>query len=244
MYSRGVPSRRQHGPAAVRMCVVCVLVAWATAGCQGGGALRLASTPTGSRAVSSEPKREEAGSLSDRSRDDWANVGPIGGKLDPMGQITRVTVHHSGTTNDLVTESEIIDYLRRVRTSQCRSKSDHGLGAGDLSYHFVIDRKGVTWEGRSLRYQGAHAGNSVANRGNVGICLLGNFNVQYPNDAQVTALRELLVKLRGRYGLSDRDIYTHREIRAYYKLSGTECPGTHLQSTVETMRLGLRAGAK
>lgn len=219
-----------------------LLLSLAVIGCQSEQTVILDSTPTESAASSRSSKPPRRGNLADRSRSAWASVAPMTGRLDPMGQITRITIHHSGEVNDLSSNMDIISHLRRVQSSQCRTKSSGGLGAGDLAYHFVIDRNGVTWEGRSLRYQGAHAGNSTANRGNVGICVLGNFNVQYPNARQKKNLRELLTRLMKRYELSDRDIYTHREIRAYYGLSATECPGTHLQSAVDAMRHGFRVG--
>jgi N-acetyl-anhydromuramyl-L-alanine amidase AmpD len=153
-----------------------------------------------------------------------------------MGKVTRITVHHSGEVNDMNSEQEIITHLRNVQASQCRTKAAGGLGAGDLAYHFIIDRNGETWEGRSLDYQGAHAGNSLANRGNIGVCVLGSFNVQYPNERQKDSLKALLRRLTQRYGLTEREIYTHREIRAYYGLAATECPGSHLQSVVDAMR--------
>lgn len=214
------------------------------AGCESDKVLVLDSTPTGStarRVVSRGGTSSSSGSsgvLTEHSRGDWARVAPIADRLDPMGKVTRITVHHSGEFNDMDSETEVIAHLRAVQSSQCRSKAAGGLGAGDLAYHFIIDRNGDTWEGRSLSYQGAHAGNSTANRGNIGICVLGNFNVQYPNERQKQSLKELLSRLTERYGLSSSDIYTHREIRAYYGLAGTECPGTHLQSVVDSTRRG------
>ena len=227
-----------------RWAGLCLLLSLAVVGCQSGQVVILDSTPPESPVSSRIPKTPHRGSLADRSRNTWAEVAPMTGRLDPMGQITRITVHHSGEVNDLSSDMDIISHLRRVQSNQCKTKASGGLGAGDLAYHFVIDRNGVTWEGRSLRYQGAHAGNSTANRGNVGICVLGNFNVQYPNARQRSNLRELLVKLTKRYALSDRDIYTHCEIRAYYGLSATECPGIHLQSAVDAMRHGFRVGPR
>ena len=177
-----------------------------------------------------------SGDLAEHSRRDWASVAPIASLLDPMGMVTRITVHHSGEVNEMNSEEDIIAYLRCVQSSQCRTKASGGLGAGDLAYHFIIDRNGDTWEGRSLRYQGAHAGNSTANKGNIGICVLGNFDVQYPNERQKQSLKDLLNRLTERYGLTSAEVYTHREIKAYYGLPTTECPGSHLQVVVDSWR--------
>ena len=217
------------------------------AGCYSDKPLVLQSTPA-DRAISPAKAYNvvnpaKGGDLADHSRRDWARVAPISDRLDPMGPVTRITVHHSGDFNDMNSEEQIVAHLQAVQSSQCRPKSAGGLGAGDLAYHFIIDRKGDIWEGRSLNYQGAHAGNSAANKGNIGICVLGNFDVQYPNDRQKQSLKALLVRLMDRYGLANTDIYTHREIRADYGLAGTDCPGTHLQPVVDSLRRGSLGGS-
>ncbi len=213
------------------------------AGCQQDQALILDSTPR-TRTPETTAGRTSAGSdnFAEHKRTDWATTAPIAGRLDPMGEVTRITVHHSGEVNELNSEADIVAHLRGIQTSQCRSKASGGLGAGDVAYHFIIDRNGEVWEGRSLRYQGAHAGNSTANRGNIGICVLGNFNVQYPSPHQQESLKELLERLMTSYNLDANNIYTHREIRAYYGLSATECPGRNLQSVTETVRQGFTGG--
>ena len=222
----------------------CALLTVLLAGCQHDQVVRLDSTRPGRTTYVSRdvaPARTSRGTdLAVHSRRDWATVAPISMRLDPMGKVTRITVHHSGELNEMNSDNQVIEYLRNVQSSQSRPKASGGLGAGDLAYHFIIDRNGVTWEGRSLNYQGAHAGNSDANRGNIGICVLGNFDVQYPNDRQKESLKTLLGRLMDRYSLSGSDIYTHREIRVSYGLASTECPGTRLQPFVNQMRRELK----
>ena len=180
------------------------------AGCYSDKPLVLQSTPA-DRAISPAKAYNVAnpakgGDLADHSRRDWARVAPISDRLDPMGAVTRITVHHSGDFNDMNSEEQIVAHLQAVQSSQCRSKS-------------------------------------AANKGNIGICVLGNFDVQYPNDRQKQSLKALLVRLMDRYGLANTDIYTHREIRADYGLAGTDCPGTHLQPVVDSLRRGSLGGS-
>ena len=78
---------------------------------------------------------------------------------------------------------------------------------------------GRVWEGRPITYQGAHAGNHELNRANVGVALLGNFNVQALPGAQETALRQLLASLVARYHVPLSAIKGHCHMRA------TDCPG-------------------
>jgi len=163
-------------------------------------------------------------------------------KLNPMGRITRVTVHHEGIDCPQVyTMADVAERLNKTRSGHMRPAGGGGLGAGDIGYHFCIDAVGRIWECRPLRYQGAHAGNGPANRGNIGIELLGHFDHVRPTAAQKKSLENLLRYLLSRYGLKSSDIYTHREIKRVYGLPATRCPGTYGQRLVKEIRAEFRA---
>ena len=167
----------------------------------------------------------------------WAGEPPIVSRLVPMEWPWRITVHHEGMeAHDLVNTEDVADRLRTITKIQKRPSSRGGLGAGDLAYHYVIDRAGRIWEGRSLAWQGAHAGNSAANAGNIGIVVLGNFELQHPSAAQLSALGQLLLELCERYGIDRHNIYGHNEIKAQYGLGATCCPGRHLSTWLESFR--------
>ncbi len=100
---------------------------------------------------------------------------------------------------------------------------------GDIGYHFVIDPYGRLFEGRDLRYQGAHA-NGDNNVGNIGICLIGNFEKEKPTQAALDALEREIGALRQKYDIPRSRVYGHRELRA------TECPGDALMRWVERYR--------
>jgi hypothetical protein len=57
---------------------------------------------------------------------------------------------------------------------------------GDIGYHYIVDRSGAIWQGRRIRYQGAHARGS-ANNGNIGIVLLGISRTSSPRRRSATA---------------------------------------------------------
>jgi N-acetyl-anhydromuramyl-L-alanine amidase AmpD len=110
----------------------------------------------------------------------------------------------------------------------------------DIGYHFLIDPAGRIWEGRAISRQGAHAGDDVSNRGNVGICLIGDFSGdERPSAAQMASLRSLVEFHLDRAGLDPSSLVTHREIRPAH-MGITECPGNRLQALVERMRAELR----
>ena len=155
-------------------------------------------------------------------RDRWAQAGPILSDINPMGRIWRITVHHEAEVCDDGGWTATVLRLRGIQKAHLQN------GWADIGYHFVIDYKGRIWEGRTLKYQGAHARDN--NEGNIGIALLGDFNVQWPTKEQKESLKRLLNDLRTTYNVPKSRVYTHRE------LVTTECPGTHLQGYVNELR--------
>jgi hypothetical protein len=173
-------------------------------------------------------------------REEWATSGPLIGRMDPMGRITKITVHHEGM--DAASACSPAQTKADLRTIQ--RGHEERMHAGDIGYHYYIDYNGRIWEGRDLRWQGAHAGNNDANRGNIGICLAGNFDLQRPTGAQISSLNMLLNYLMRTYHVSASNVYTHREIKRAFGLAGTDCPGKYLQQQVNAIRNRLADSGK
>jgi hypothetical protein len=168
---------------------------------------------------------QQSGGLSVIPRSAWTGKGPIVGKINQMGGINRITVHHEGWTlfwaRDRKTTAARLEQIRKVHTDAPR-------GWGDIGYHYVIDRMGRLWQARDVRFQGAHV--RANNPHNLGIMLLGNFQQQRPSKEQLDSLAVTLKALRQQYRVPIRRIYTHRELVA------TDCPGKNLQPLVVRMR--------
>ncbi len=239
-----MPTRPFHNPYAVRAAVIALCAAALAVGCTNTRGRspqpRLSSLvvpvvrqPETPLAVTVEPARPE-GMPVILARSKWAETAPIKSRLSPMGKITRVTVHHEGMG---VEEEASLD---AVKESLCTIQKSHlnRLHAGDIGYHYIIDCSGRIWEGRPIEYQGAHAGDSGLNRGNIGVVLMGNFNIQKPKPAQVASLRVLLNYLMATYDVGVSHLYTHGELKP------TDCPGRYLQTEVDRFRGELRAVAK
>ena len=165
------------------------------------------------------------------NRSRW-NARPTWSNISLMTEITKITVHHTGEVFEGVGFQE---NANRILAYQTTHQNDNDWA--DIGYHFLIDRAGRIWEGRPLKYQGAHAGNPQLNRGNIGISVIGNYNEQSVTTAQQRTLTGFIRILCSVYGLSpSKQVVTHREIRP----GGTECPGSRLQSFVDRFRRAYR----
>jgi len=182
----------------------------------------LAATPS---VVPQQAQRKPAAAV-DRltivPRADWTDVR-VGDNADPMGPIRHLTVHHTGEhlSSTGISDREL---LRRIdRHHQAN------LGWAAIGYHRLIGSDGTVFEGRPLRWQGAHCGGDN-NRNNIGISVIGEFDTALPTTAQLRTLRRLLDDMRSRYGLSARNVYGHRDWKP------TTCPGDALYSWLDDYR--------
>ncbi|HTL52337.1 MAG TPA: peptidoglycan recognition family protein [Planctomycetota bacterium] len=157
------------------------------------------------------------------SRDVWADAGPIADRLNPMQTPWRITLHHSGVLCDADSRDGVIQVLRGFRREHIQRFS-----AGDIGYHYIIDRQGNLWHGRDLKYQGAHVKDH--NEGNIGVMIMGNFEDQDPTRAQLDTANHVLPALMKRYKVELDHVRSHRE------LMPTECPGRILQAAFDGMR--------
>ncbi|GAB4550236.1 MAG: hypothetical protein Tsb0013_11860 [Phycisphaerales bacterium] len=158
-----------------------------------------------------------------RPRSTWAGGNPVPSLMDRMTPISRLTIHHDGMTPFTATGTA----AAQARIEAIRA-AHRGRGWGDIGYHYVLDPAGRLWEGRPLAWQGAHVGEQ--NRGNLGICVLGNYEQQRPTGAQLDALERFVAQSMRTHNIALRDVYTHRE------LAPTACPGRYLQPRLVAMR--------
>ncbi len=165
-------------------------------------------------------------------RSSWSARATDRGNVEPMATVHRLTIHHSAM------------YFRDTRPATCAAQiqliqRDHmqNRGYGDIGYHYLIDPSGRIWQGRELRWQGAHASGSN-NVGNIGVCLLGNFvrgrQGQSPSSAQVQSMRQLTGSLMQRFRFGADAIHCHSDFKP------TDCPGPLMEPVVARMVHDLR----
>ncbi len=91
-----------------------------------------------------------------------------------------------------------------------------------------MDPQGRVWEGRPIALQGAHV--KIANPRNMGILVLGNFEVERPTEQATSAVERFIVEQMRLHRVPASQIYTHRELAA------TACPGRNLQRLMVSAR--------
>lgn len=141
-------------------------------------------------------------------------------QLSPIGDIYRLTLHHTVTASPL-RKAEVIKLIEQVHQWHL----DKGW-AGE-GYHYIIDRLGRIYKARPTKYSGAHTANE--NYGNIGVAVLGDFSTSKLNYRQRAALRYLVEKYKREEKITL--LAGHKE----WPGQATACPGTIL-SYVRWMR--------
>ena len=135
-------------------------------------------------------------------------------------RIKYLVVHHSGTSPSLVTRLDSPG-LMRIRHKHLR-------GFEDIGYHYVIGGNGLftsdgrLYKGRPEHYEGAHA--LGYNGASLGICMMGNFEVDMPTSRQLETLYDILLEKSDEYNIPAENIVGHRELEGF----NTACPGKNL----------------
>jgi len=122
-------------------------------------------------------------------------------------QTNYVVIHHSGSTNSTV---ESITHWHVTHEA--------GNKWPTCGYHYIIDKVGNTTETLPINAKGIHCKGS--NHNSVGVCLVGNFDVEPVSGGQLAALKLLLSDLK--------EEYPGVVIVPHSYLGQTACPGYNL----------------
>ena len=159
-------------------------------------------------------------------RSHWTRFGPQATQLNPMNGVLRITVHHEGSTPVTFSDPD----ATAARLESIRAAHTRDRNWADIGYHYIVDRAGRVWQGRDIRFQGAHVKNN--NEHNLGILVLGNFDQQAPTDDQVRGLVTTLRTMMTTHRVPLPRVFTHQEINP------TACPGRVLQARMANLRSG------
>ena len=109
-------------------------------------------------------------------------------------------------------------------------------GWRDIGYHYVIGNgtysgDGEVETGRPENESGAHCSADGMNFKSIGICLVGNFDIDKPTVAQMEALERLCRDIMARYKIPVSRVLGHGEVAA------TNCPGKNFDMAAFRKRL-------
>lgn len=138
-------------------------------------------------------------------------------KTRPIAAISKIVVHHSATT------SGTPEAFARYHVEDRRWP---GIG-----YHYVIDKQGRVYKTNHADVISYHA--SGINSISLGVCLVGNFDVEQPPAAQWQALVGLLKDLMAAYGVKPHNVIGHREVPA-----PKSCPGRNIDMDALRREIG------
>ena len=141
----------------------------------------------------------------------------------------QVIVHHSAATVPNP-QFDAINEWHKVREFPL---SEMGWFVG---YHYVIEKDGAILRARGDSEEGAHT--IGQNTASLGVCLVGNFDVEMPTKAQVDSLGVLLYDLCKEYEIPDERIVPHRRY-ANKDCFGTKLADNYAQEVLRLYRLKL-----
>jgi len=137
----------------------------------------------------------------------------------------QIVIHHTVSSRDNTTLLDIDNWHKSRWPDFCGSLGYY------VGYHWVIGKDWIV-QTRRENELGAH---SIPNDGKIGICLVGNFETEQPTEYQLDEVKKLVILLKIKYNLSDKDVYFHRD------LSRTLCPGNNItRSVISVGSQGLR----
>jgi hypothetical protein len=137
----------------------------------------------------------------------------------------RITIHHDAMYVDFGSFNK---HLAALRVFNHQRAHMHSNGWADIGYHYLIDPYGNIYSGRPLNAIGSHT--EGFNSGNVGICLLGNFELQSPTTEAMKSLNDLVLWLAYTFKIDPGEIKGHKDYNS------TACPGHRLFSRLNTLR--------
>lgn len=179
-----------------------------------------------------EMRRADAGrervTLDVIARDAWRADPP--GDFYERHRLEKLTVHHQGVT---FTDSRKAP--ARLKTMQ-RYHQGAEKGFKDIAYHFVIDPAGNLYQGRPV-WAAGETETDYDPRGHLLVCLLGDFETQTPEPAQIDALVHVLAYASETFDVSPETIEGHRDH------AHTTCPGKNLHALIKDGTIAKRVSS-
>lgn len=140
-------------------------------------------------------------------------------------RISRITVHHSAVG--------LWDNRKAPARFRSHQANHQARGWPDIAYHLLIDRRGHVYRGRPIWARG-NTGTNYNPSGHLLVLCEGNFDTQWPSEAQVRSLVKVLAWASVKY-----DVPLYR-IRGHRHYASTSCPGDRLATMIDNGTLRRR----
>lgn len=155
------------------------------------------------------------------TREEWGSTPdkiPDSRKQTPVW----ITIHHGGElwTNKIDPAEFVRDMQAWGKKRPQIEKPPRNTYWPDLPYHYLIAPDGRIFEGRPIEYE-PESNTKYSLKGNLGIELMGNFNVQRPSKEQLESVVRLTAWLMQKTHIEMDHVRTHRDAAP----GQTECPG-------------------
>jgi len=128
-----------------------------------------------------------------------------------------IILHHTATARDTTTFEAVNNYHKE----KWNFKSSLGYYIG---YHYFINAAGKVYQGRADDEPGAHCYQENKNYDSIGVCMAGEFDKEYPSQAQLDSLKKLLKDLMAKHNIPFENLKFHRDY------APKTCPGTNIKN--------------
>ncbi|KAF5281859.1 hypothetical protein FQR65_LT14503 [Abscondita terminalis] len=150
------------------------------------------------------------------SREEWG-ARPATSPSPMPNPVPHVIIHHTYQPGACDTTEECIKAMQWIQDLHQNENN-----WSDVGYNFAVGGDGKAYVARGWSLVGAHAPDY--NDKSIGICLIGDWRYELPNEKQLKTAKKLID-----YGVeigmivSNYTLFGHKQVR-----EGTECPGDRL----------------
>jgi len=127
-------------------------------------------------------------------------------------KIDKIIIHHTAVSHRF--QADQFNAVNEYHRQLWNFKSSLGFFGG---YNYIISASGEIKQYRADGEETAHT--AGRNHDSLGIALCGNFDIERPTIAQITALKDLLLKKMTEHSIVPDNIFTHRQY------TNKSCPG-------------------
>lgn len=116
-------------------------------------------------------------------------------------------VHHSVTPQN----QGLVDAITGINTTHKNRLFPLSTLGFYVGYHYVIG-EGWVKQTRNQDEVGAHCNDDGMNFKSIGVCVIGNFEVDTPSEYQIEELKKLLIGLRAQWSIPEENVIRHGDV--------------------------------